>query len=129
VDGHDGADAALADAGWQLAGESVEEVDAVSFQVADDAPLPPQVFGDAEGGVSGIDEADPLAVDDLPPQVVASAVGCIQAEVAACVVGLGQRVDQRAAVAALSGGVGDDALGVESDDERGIHRGVSIPRV
>jgi hypothetical protein len=65
-----------------------------------------------DSGWFGIAEGDVGTGDDLRAEVVAAGVGGIESEFDTIEV-----VDEGTGVAAEAGGVADDALGIETDDE------------
>ena len=93
----------------------MEEADGIGTEVGNYAMRTPESLGEGVGGVTRIGESDIVALHYLRPEVVAALVGSVEAQ--ACV-GIAERcevVDEGAGVAAQSGGVADNAFGVETD--------------
>ena len=80
VDGHDTADAALADTHGQFAGETMIDLDAVFLQILDDARAAPDGFVEGHGAVLRITELEVRSGGYLAAQVVAPLVWGIETQ-------------------------------------------------
>ena len=115
VYGHDGRNAGLCYAHGKFAGESVEEADGIGTEVGDDAMRTPECLGEGVAGTPRIGESDIVALHYLRPEVVAALVGSVEQQACVGIAEWCEVVDEGAGVAAQSGGVADNAFGVETD--------------
>ena len=114
VYGHDAFDATIFDAYGQFAGETMEDVHAVGYELLRDATMSPPVFLQAATRVFWIAKRDVVGLAYLCSQVFMPTVGGIQPEVKVWVT-VGERVDKRAPIVAQARVVAHDALGVKTN--------------